>query len=183
MIIGEALRRLLDGDSIDLNIDGNTINRPIQFHYGDHKELIKWIKDRDSGNLKKYPLIWYITAPYFEENDDYKRVKTNLLILQSTKIEWLNTKRTVKSYDEIIEPVWHYLKSKIERNKFITVLGDLKNKYRIKDEPSYGVNTDGIRLSQTDFTNKSSKGNESITLDVVDGRIIELELRIKTNCI
>jgi len=183
MIIGEALRRLFDGLTIDLTIDGNTVNRPIQFHYGDHKELVKWIKDKDRYRAKKYPLVWYVTQPYFEQPDNYKVVKTNLLIMQSTQIEWLNTKRTIKSYDEIIEPVWQKIKRVIELNEHITVVGNLPNKYRIKDEPSYGVNTDGIRLGQSDFTNKSKKGTESISLDVVDGRIIELELRIKTNCI
>lgn len=183
MIIGEALRRLFDGVTIDLVIDGNTINRPIQFHYGDHKELVKWITDRDKGNSMKYPLLWYVTAPYREESNDYKNVTSKLIIFQSTQIQWLNTKRSVKSYDEIIEPVWQKVRRIIELNPYITVMGDLPTKYLIKDEPSYGVNTDGIRLGQTDFTNKAKKGTESISLDVVDGRIIELNLRIKTNCI
>lgn len=183
MIIGEALRRLFCDETIDLNIDGNSISRPIQFHYGDHKELVKWITDRDRGNAKKYPLIWYVTAPYTEEANGYKKTTTKVLILQSTQLNWLNTKRTIKSYDEIIEPVWQLLKSKIERNPYISVIGAIPTKYRINDEPSYGVDTSDIRLSQNDFTRKTKKGDESVTLDVVDGRIIELNLRIKTNCI
>lgn len=183
MIIGEALRRLFDSETIDLCLDGNTVSRPIQFHYGDHKELTKWILDKNKGNNKKYPLLWYVTAPYKEHPDGYKNVTSKLIIFQSTQIDWMNTKRSVKSYDEIIEPVWQKIKKLIERNQYITIIGDIPDKYLIKDEPSYGVNTDGIRLSQTDFTNKSKKGTESVTLDVVDGRIIEINLRIKTNCI
>lgn len=183
MIIGEALGRLFNGMTVDLNIGGNTITRDVQYHYGDHKELVKWITDRDKGGLKKYPLVWYVVAPYNEEPDNYKNVNTQLIILQSTQIDWLNTKRSVKSYDEIIEPVWNKVKRVIELNSYINVLGEIPKKYLIKDEPSYGVNADGIRLGQSDFTSKTKNGTESIALDVVDGRIIKLNLRIKTNCI
>lgn len=183
MIIGEALGRLFNGLSVDLNIEGNTITRNVKYHYGDHKELVKWITDRDKGRLNKYPLLWYVIAPYQEQPNDFKLVKSKLIILQSTKIEWLNTKRSVKSYEHIIEPVWCKVKELMQKNQYIQVLGDLPTKYLIKDEPSYGVNTDDIRLSQKDFTNKNNKGTQSVSLDLVDGRIIELNLRIKTNCI
>lgn len=180
MIIGEALKRLIDGTEITLTKGDETVNKTIKFHYGDQKELIKWIADRQSD---KYPLVWYIVNPYFDEPDGYKHVSTSILILQWTEVSWFNSKRTLKSYDEVIEPVWQKVKSLLERSQYITLLGDLRTKYRIKDEPSFGVNTSGIRLGQTDFTNKQSKGDESITLDVVDGRIVELNFRIKTNCI
>jgi hypothetical protein len=180
VIIGEALKRLINGVEVDLTIGGNAFCRTINFHYGDHKELVKWIADKKRN---KYPLVWYVINPYTEEPDGYKNVKSRLLIFQSTEVEWFNSKRSVKSYDEVIEPVWQKVKSLLASNNYVQVMGDLQTKYRIKDEPSYGVETDGIRLGQTDFTNKKQKGTQSITLDVVDGRIIELNLRIKTNCI
>jgi hypothetical protein len=180
MIIGEALKRLINGTEIVLSIDGNTITKNINFHYGDHKELTKWIADKKTN---KYPLVWWVINPYFDEPDGYKNVTSRLIIFQSTEVEWFNSKRSVKSYDEVIEPVWQKVKSILQQNPFISVLGDLPTKYKVKDEPSYGVNTDGVRLGQSDFTTKNKKGTQSITLDVVDGRIIELNLRIKTNCI
>lgn len=180
MIIGEALKRLIDGNEIELTIGGNTVCKTINFHYGDQKELVKWIDDKKSN---KYPLVWYVVSPFYDEPSGHKNVKSSLLIFQSTEVHWFNSKRTVKSYDEVIEPVWQKVKTLIERSSYVQVMGDLPTKYRIKDEPSWGVETDGIRLSQTDFTNKSKKGTQSVTLDVVDGRIIELNLRIKTNCI
>jgi hypothetical protein len=103
--------------------------------------------------------------------------------MQSTEVSWFNSKRTIKSYDEVIEPVWQKVKSLLEKSNYIQVMGNLTDKYKIKDEPSWGVNTDGIRLGQSDFTIKNKKGTQSITLDTVDGRIIEMNLRIKTNCI
>ena len=40
------------------------VNRDVQFHYGDQKELLLWIKNR--GNYPKYPLIWYVLNKYTE---------------------------------------------------------------------------------------------------------------------
>lgn len=180
MIIGEALKRLIDGTVIDLCIGGETVSRRINFHYGDQKELIKWIANK---NGVKYPLVWYVVNPFYEQADGYKLVSSSLMIFQHTQIDWFNDTRSVKSYDEIIEPTWQTVKKLLDRNKYITLTGDLYRKYRIKDEPSWGVDTEGIRTGQTDFTSKRKMKTQSVALDVVDGRIIELEFRIKTNCI
>ena len=177
MIIASALKRLFDGVEVDLVINNEPIKQRLQFHYGDHKELTKWISGRTKQ--QKYPLLWYVIEPYFDEPNNYKRVKTQFIIFQSTKTEWYNTDRSIKSYDAIIEPVWQVIKKTLERSPYLDVMGDLAKKYKIKDEPSYGVNAS----SSTDFTNKQKKGEQSVSLDIVDGRIIELELRIKTNCI
>jgi hypothetical protein len=177
MIIASALSRLFEGLEVDLTIDNQTFKRGVRYHYGDNKELAAWITANKSS--QKYPLVWYVIAPHYDQENGYKTVKTNLIILQNTQPTWLNTKRSVKSYDEIIEPTWQKVKKTLESNPFISVLGAKPERYRIMDEPNYGVNASSI----TDFTNKQTKGDQSITLDIVDGRIIELNLRIKTNCI
>src|SRR5690606_27680380 len=164
MIIGSALDRLLDGMTVDLTIDNQNITRDVQFHYGDHKELLKWVHDRNSSNQAKYPLIWYVVSPYYEESN-YKRVRSKLIIFQNTQIEWFNDTRSVLSYDEVIEPVWQKLKKTIELNQFISVIGNIPNKYIIKDEPNYGLSTDSIRLGQNDFSDISLKGEKGVTID------------------
>lgn len=183
MIVGEALRRLIQGQTVDLTIDGQTITRAIQCHYGDNKELQKWILHRNNEEVTKYPLVWYVISPYTEDANGYKEVSTQLIIFQSTTIHWLNTMRTVKSYDAIIEPVWQKLKSILAQHPHVEVLGGRGKHYVIKDEPSYGVKNDGIRLGQSDFVSQQKQGEKSIAIDVVDGRIINLKIRIKTNCI
>lgn len=180
MIIGEALKRLINGTEIELNIGKQTVKKLIKFHYGDQKELSKWIADR---KYDKYPLVWYVVNPFYEEQSGHKNVTSSLMIFQSTEVDWFNSKRTIKSYDEVIEPVWQKVKSLIQKNPYIEVMGDLNRKFKIKDEPSFGVDTEGVRLGQSDFTSKGKKGTQSVTIDVVDGRIIEMNFRIKTNCI
>ena len=70
MIIGAALKRLFEGATADVSVldkngDISTEAVDIQFHYGDHSELIKWAVDK-KGDVK-YPLVWYVVAPYTEE--------------------------------------------------------------------------------------------------------------------
>lgn len=172
MIIGSALGRLFDGATADLVVNGTAVTRSIQYHYGNQKELNKWILNRNNGNLMKYPLVWYIVSPFYEDGE-YKVCKTKILILQSTEIDWFNDTRSVKSYDEIIEPTWVKVKSLLSQSNYIEIIGKPYDKYLIKDEPMFA---DNLRNGSTDNT-------ESIALDIVDGRIIDLEIKIKTNCI
>lgn len=187
MIIGESLRRLFSDLTYDyVDSQGQTQTEAVQFHYGDHKELVKWLKLSDSERLPKYPLLWYVISPYTDEDNGYKRVKSRLIILHTfrDREEQLNNLISQYTYDGVIGPVWDNVKAKLSSvPAFLQVLGKTSEKYVIKDEPNYGVKADGIRTSQTDFTQTQTQGDQSISIDIVDGRIIELEFRIKTNCI
>jgi hypothetical protein len=133
MIIGEALKRLFAGAEYEYtNTKGDTSTRSIQFHYGDHKELVKWTKLKTQNNRPKYPLVWYVINPYLEDNTGNKIVTSKLIILHtfSNRQDNLNDVISGLTYDSVIEPVWNVVKGLL-----------------------------------------------------VDGRIIELKLRIKTNCI
>lgn len=180
MEIGSLLSKVFENTTIDLNVGNEIINRSIQFHYGDSKELAKWIFEHK--NTLKYPLIWYVVVPVDDEGDT-KVVTTQLIIFQSTQIGWLNDTRSIKSYDAIISPVYELMKKKLLRHRNISVLNEPNKQFTYKDEPNYGVATEGLRTSQTDFISKETKGDESITIDVVDARIVEIKLRINTNCI
>ncbi len=193
MIIGEAFKRLFDGLEVDtyfydVNDVKQTVKQKIQFHYGDHKELIKWSVEMNDLSAVKYPLLWYVTSPYQDEENSFKRCKSRFIILFSFRdmeqYSWFNHVKSKKTYDAVIEPVWNSVKTLLSsKPEALQVLGNRNKRYIIKDEPNYGVTTDGVRTSQSDFTTTNTKGDESIVLDWVDGRIIELDFRINTNCI
>lgn len=182
MIVGEALKRLFSGATVDITTDSVTTTRDIQFGYGDQKELNKWIMLKEKNNLPKYPLIWYVTTDFNDLNDIYD-VSSKLVILTNTKPEWLNSTRNVMTYSNIIDPTWQKVKQILIENPYVELIGGLQNRFRIKDVPNYGVEVDNIRLSQNDFASNKKIGTESITIDVVDGRVINLSFRIKPNCI
>ncbi len=182
MIVGEAFKRLFTGLKVDIVTDSGIVNRDVQFHYGDHKELIKWIMLRNKGNQQKYPLIWYIISPYTEHNDWFE-TNSKLVFLTNTQLDWLNTTRSIKSYDGIIQPVWKAAEKLIKESPYIEVFGKPADKFQHKDEPNYGVDIDDVRLGQNDFSSLKNVGKKSISLDLVDGRVTSFSFRIKANCI
>lgn len=177
MIIGSALGRLFDGLTVNISVRGQVINRPVQYHYGNQKELSKWVLANDG--VVKYPLVWYIINP-FQEHNDFKICNTKLLILQNTQVDWFNTTRSVKSYEDIIEPTWKKVRNIIESSNYISVYGQGYEKYLIKDEPMFA---DNLKKGTNNDSLDSKNGDNNITLDVVDGRIIDFKIKIKTNCI
>lgn len=187
MINGAAIGRLLEGKTVDLVINGVNKTVDIQYGYGDHEELVRQTLSKSKDNKVKYPLVWYVTNQYFEEPNGFNNVKTRLVILHSFKdwkvqYNWFNFTKATKSYEAVIDPVWKAVKREIELNGYIQALGDLPTKYVIKDEPNFGVKTESTDASK-EFAKTQKQGEKSITIDMVDGRIIELNLRIKTNCI
>lgn len=190
MIIGEALLRLFTGATVNLTVSGNELlDYPIQFHYGDEKELVRWTKVKDASGSPKYPLLWYVTAPYEEEQGtSIKVAKSKFVILHGFKewekqYNWMNDVRSFKSYDQVIEPVWIKCKKILAASPYIQIQGSRHDKYLIKDEGNFGVKNDGVRTSQSSFSTTNKKGEKSISLDIVDGRIIEFKIRINTKCI
>lgn len=182
MIVGEAFKRLFSGLTVDIITDSGTITRPVQFHYGDHKELIKWVSLRNQGKQDKYPLIWYVISKH-TENQGWIKVTSRMIVLTLTESGYLNTTRSVKSYDGIIDPVWKAAEKLIRQNPYIEVFGKTSEKFEYKDEPNFGVDTDDVRLSQNDFSTNKAVGRKSINTDLVDGRVVTFAFRIKANCI
>jgi hypothetical protein len=178
MIVGDALSRVFKGQTVNIVPDGGIpTNRVIQFHYGNQSELIKWTKSKTGA---KYPLVWYVISPVISESNLGKEVKSQLILLTDTKLEWLNSTKVQKTYNVVIEPLYAKVQDLLLSNPFIQVSGDRNEKFQYIDQPSFGIETKNIRIGQTDFAPSNQK---SITLDVVDARLINIHLIIKTNCL
>ena len=187
MIIGDSLAKLFDGLEVTTtNNAGETTTRAVKFHYGDQKELLKWIELKGNESIDKYPLIWYVISDYKERNQ-WKIADNGLIILSDTKPNYMNDERYTNTYSYIIDPVWKLVEKKLRKSnsfEFIGASSDIEDRYIIKDEPNYGVDADSnIRLSQNDFRSSSKKGTESITPDIVDARAVEFKFRINTMCV
>lgn len=178
MIIAEGFRRLFNG----LTIEYGGVDRNVNYHQGDQKELVKWILAK--GNQEKYPLIWYVTSPYTEFNGWYE-AKSKLIIMQSTRIDWLNNKRATESYTKLIEPVWQGAKALILKSNSIVVFskGSLKDRFLLSDQPSYGVDINDTNGKDSDFKSLQKVRDKSASIDFVDARIIEFHFKMKANCI
>lgn len=177
MIIGEALKSIFSGLSLTIE---NRVH-DVQFHYGDQKELQQWILHRNRSKLQKYPLIWYVTNSYDQITNDKFKVESQLILFQLTKREYLNTQRSKLTYLNSLNPLYDLVNKTLSRSPYVSLMNNGKP-IKPKDEPNYGVEINDPLSTSNDFAKKTAKGEKSITLDVVDAKVLLLNMVIKPNC-
>jgi hypothetical protein len=167
MKIGMKLKELFTG----LQVDGVDV----QYHFGDQKELNMWIASKMKSNKQKYPLIWYVVSPPEPQGNGSLRVKTSLILFQGTKSELFNTERYTKTYLTYIEPLYELVQKTLYESRLIRF--DAYNGIPYRDEPNYGIES-----SSLDFSSISTQKQKSITVDIVDAKVMDLQLEIKLTC-
>lgn len=170
MIIGSALGRLFK----DMVLNINTVDVPIMFDYGNQDSLDLFISTMDKEGIDKFPLLFYVVREV-KEFSDKKTCDTELIILTNTEPYWLSKKRTIETYDNVIEPLYQKVKKTLTSNAYTQILGERKDKFSYLDRPNYGIVEDKAEELQ------SSK--ESIGTDYVDARVIKINIEVKHNCI
>jgi hypothetical protein len=174
MRVGEALKKVFEGKT--LTVQNQVL--PVQFHYGDQKELNLWISLKDKVSSQKYPLIWYVIANEEDAGNGKSKVDSQLILFNLTKRDVLNTTRAQTTYKEVINPLYDLVQTTLDLNLSTNLLNDGK-KIPYKDEPNFGVN----ESNQSDFTSKTKQKEQSITTDIVDARILKLRMIINLKCI
>lgn len=179
MIIGESLREVFKGMALSYEYRGKTIDTVVQYHHGSQKELNNWIIAQNNGRKEKYPLIWYVRDSYTEINDQ-KNVNARIILFNITEYNWFNDERAKQTYLKILDPLYKMVSEKLKEHPFVSVYSSDKEKlFDMLDEPNYGV-ANGL---SKDFSSTGSNQTESIAIDIVDAKIIDFKMRIKTNCI
>lgn len=155
-----------------------TINdKSVQFHFGDQKEFNKWQAEQMRYELQKYPLIWLApSGSYDPQKNGTINVDSDLILFMGTEVNYNNTERYHHNYLNWINPLTKTVEKFMERHPFIT-LEESPIKYY--DEPNFGANNDA------DFDPNSSKKYDpkSMTIDIVDARVMKIKININTNCI
>ena len=178
MIIGMALKQLFKDKTIKVGLDD--VN--VQFHFGDQKELNSWIANKMLNKSQKYPLIWYvINAPDPQGNEKLK-VESQLILFQGTNSQIFNDKRYETTYLNYLEPLYDLVNKTLNESRFVSLLHSGKP-ISYKDEPNYGIDTNTPNNNDNDFTKSSVKGSKSITIDVVDAKILRVKMEITPKCI
>ena len=172
MIIASALRKVFEGMTLEVTDDnGVTEQREVQFHYGDQKELLLWIKNR--GNMEKYPLIWYVLNRYNEINGKFT-TDARIVLMQVTKIDKMNVWRSENTYLNVLQPLSNEVQKIIGKHKFISVIGNPYDRFNQRDEPKYGLPRNN---------DESTGANKSIATDFVDAKILTFKMEIQPYCI
>jgi hypothetical protein len=131
--------------------------------------------------LQKYPLIWYVTNGYEQVTKDKFKVESQLILFQITKREYLNTQRSKLTYLNSLNPLYDLVNKTLSRSPYVSLMNNGKP-IKCKDEPNYGVETNDPLLTSNDFAKKTAKGEKSIILDVVDAKVLRLNMVIKPYC-
>ena len=178
MIIGIALKEVFK----NLTLNVNSVDVPVQFHFGDQKEFNMWVASKMKSNKQKYPLIWYVINNPEPFVNGKLRVETQLILFQGTKHELFNDSRYDYTYKSILEPLYELVNRTLSQHQYITLLHK-GHRIPYKDEPNFGVDTNEPLLTSNDFAKASSKQTKSITIDVVDAKILRLKMEIYPKCI
>lgn len=178
MIVGMALKKIFEGKTIKVGAEDVTV----QFHFGDQKEFNDWVASKMLSKTQKYPLIWYIISDKQRQNSDIISVNSRLLIFQGTKNKIFNDKRYETTYLNYLEPTYELINKTLYSHPYVLVLNN-GLKLTEFDEPNYGVDASQPNKADNDFTKKTAKGEKSITIDVVDAKIIQIKMEINAKCI
>lgn len=174
MVIAQIFSNLFNGLELtyqdyrlDLGSNGN-VTSDVKFHFGDSKELAKWVRGR-SGQ-EKYPLIWYLIDTVENNNSDFIKSNCSLVLFTSTRQDYYNDTRSLVNFSNILEPLATKVFSLVDSNPQIqTIFRDDQNMYQSFDLPNYGIDDIDTKL----------KG----TIDIVDAKRIEFQARFNKKCL
>ena len=157
MIFGSALKKVFK----DLTINGYTV----QNSYGKISDLDLFISESDNLEVKKYPLLWWVTSSV-EDQSNYFRCSSKLVIMVNTNISWLSEKRKINSFDNFIHPLYKKAIELIQKSD-LKIHGDRKSRFIYQDIVNYGL---GSRSLGSKYSDKS------IVTDYIDARVINMTL-------
>jgi hypothetical protein len=157
------------------DIEINSI--PIITHYGDQKELNAFLNSKK--NSQAFPLIWYVLNRTDKiDTETYKVKGGQLILMQETKVDKLNTERFNTSYVTYLNPLADLVYNALQQSDFVNLNGQ-RFGLPYADEPNFG-----LKSSDINFTGLSQSAKQkSITYKIVDAKILFLEMEIIPNCI
>lgn len=183
MIIADALKGIIDQKTVNvLNKNNQTVSMAINFHYGDQKELLRWVKLKNNAKKVKYPLVWYIFNEFTELDGFYSTDVTFAIMQINEDLNALNDKRTAISYVNVINPVFEKVKELLFESGKIEVFGkSYQTLFTQRDEPNFGVDINNQDYKSSDFKSVKQIGTQSIVTDIVDAKFVNLKMRINLN--
>lgn len=142
-----------------------TYPKPI-YHFGDGKELNRFIAERQKHNQLTYPLIYQTS---YEETqlvrEELVSVRLEMFIAYCTETSLFNTERWATSYRNILMPTFENIHKAFKDSRMI--ISDYE--YVVQKFPNYG--------------NPERNGTENQTIDIIDALRFELDCTINNHCI
>lgn len=182
MIIGSAIKKVIDEAQIEVTYENKDLIT--RFSYGNQDMLDKFIAETDARSGDKFPLLFYVTNPVKEING-WKYCDTTIIIMTNTNPNWLSEKRKVSTFDEVIEPIYYEVVDILTKHPYIQDMSANKiDRFSYTDVPNFGLLESTGNNALKDHNQVGRKKSEkSVVTDYVDARVVNLKLKINTNCI
>lgn len=151
----------------EITSNGITYPKPI-YHFGDGKELNRFIAERQKNNQLTYPLIYQTS---YREVQRYKENLVDLnpvemFIAYQTQTELFNTERWATSYRNILVPTFNNIFTALRKSGIIQ---ETEWDITVEKFPNYG--------------NPEIDGTQTKTIDVIDALRFTLNCTMNSNCI
>lgn len=138
-----------------------TITTNVKFHWGDEKELNRYIQLNKTAS---YPLVWLLPS---EENyigalgQNVNRVCSFVIATRETRKDLFNNQRYAKSFDVVLNPILGYLVHGLSSSNITSRIND---SWKVFKFPNYSA---------------SEEGDENGTIDLWDA--IKLDIEVNFN--
>ena len=110
------------------------LHRKPSFHWGDEKELNRYLKMKKD---ESYPLVWLLPGKEVFRTDGTVRRKCEFIIAtRETRTELFNTERYEKSYRIVLNPLAEYLMEGLQTSSVSHFTSDEWSLFR---HPNYSV--------------------------------------------
>ena len=131
----------------DMKFSENDVKSfPVEFGYGDQKELNAFLKLSENKENKPYPLIWLI-YPNTEEHLKNKVSLKNISFILAVDVNksGLNKDRIKTSYKVVLNPLLNNIISVLTRANVI----NMKHEFKIVKHPNYSAENSNTEESKT----------------------------------
>lgn len=159
IVVEHSIKAIVD--TIPLIALNQNVSVKPKFHWGDEKELNRYIQLKKEDS---YPLIWLLPS-----SDNYEGVNGSevvkecnfIIATRETRKELFNNQRYIKSFDLVLQPLTEYL---IHGLTVSSITDRIGNEWEIQKFPNY-----------------SAQSEENGTIDLWDVISLNINVRFKSN--
>ena len=141
-----------------------TVTLTPRFHWGDEKELNRYIQMKKEDS---YPLIWLLPSPdiYIGGRLQFVSKECSFVIAtRETRTDLFNDQRYTKTFEHVLNPLVNNLVYGLSKSSISEIDGE--NTLSIYKHPNY-----------------SAESEENGTIDVWDAIKLEVKIKFRENCL
>lgn len=158
MIVVEHRIRDIVGTIPTIRLNEDQSSKPF-FHWGDKKELNRWLKNKKDA----YPLIWLLPTSddYIDRGRAVNKVCEFIIATREKRKDLYNDQRYLKAFDVVLNPTTDKLIQGLTKSSISTMIDD----FTIFKFPNY------------------SEADQNFTIELWDATKLTINMNFTDNCL